>query len=90
MLNHQIGELSGGEQQRFSIARVLLKKPKIIFADEPTGNLDNFNTLNVMEAIFKYIKDYEGVLITATHDISVANMCSRKYMLENGELKPWS
>ena len=86
LLKKQIGELSGGEQQRFSIARVLLKKPKIIFADEPTGNLDSFNTLNVMEAIFKYIDSYNGALITATHDINVANMCKKKYILKNKEL----
>ena len=86
LLKKQVGELSGGEQQRFSIARVLLKKPKIIFADEPTGNLDSFNTLNVMEAIFKYIEAYDGALITATHDINVANMCKKKYILKNKEL----
>ena len=86
LLKKQVGELSGGEQQRFSIARVLLKKPKIIFADEPTGNLDSFNTLNVMEAIFKYIDSYNGALITATHDINVANMCKKKYILKNKEL----
>lgn len=88
ILNQQISELSGGQQQRLSIVRVLTKKPKIIFADEPTGNLDTANTNNVMDAIFNYINEYHAALIIATHDIEVANMCDRKYILKDKKLLP--
>lgn len=88
ILNQQIGELSGGQQQRLSIARVLIKKPKIIFADEPTGNLDKHNTNNIIDIMFNYINKYEAALIIVTHDIDVANMCNRQYILKNEELLP--
>jgi len=82
-INQQITELSGGQRQRVSIARVLLKKPKIIFADEPTGNLDKENAINVMNALFDYVERFEGVLIFATHDLELASMCNSVYKIEN-------
>ncbi|WP_163534974.1 ABC transporter ATP-binding protein [Helicobacter suis] len=87
-LKQQIGELSGGQQQRLSIARVLTKQPKIIFADEPTGNLDTSTALAVMQAMHNYIQAQQGVLVLATHDEKIARGCSRIFLLENQRLRP--
>ncbi|RAX55234.1 ABC transporter ATP-binding protein [Helicobacter sp. 16-1353] len=83
VLKQQISSLSGGQQQRLSIARVLTKKPKIIFADEPTGNLDRKTSLKVMNVVFEYIKKYNASMIIATHDNEIANMCDRKFYLKD-------
>ncbi|TLD97216.1 ATP-binding cassette domain-containing protein [Helicobacter jaachi] len=81
VIHKPIGELSGGQQQRLSIARVLTKKPKIIFADEPTGNLDKQTALRVMEIIFDYVRVQKAALILATHDQSIAKACNKIYHL---------
>ena len=75
VINQKAGELSGGQQQRVSIARVLTKKPKIIFADEPTGNLDEKTANEIMDILFGYIKDVEGVLFLVTHEKELAKRC---------------
>lgn len=85
-LKQHIGELSGGQQQRLSIARVLSKKPKIIFADEPTGNLDSQTAYKVMECMFEYVVAHNAGIIIATHDTHIAQMCDRIYKLENHRL----
>lgn len=85
-----VGSLSGGQQQRLSIARVLTKKPRLIFADEPTGNLDSETASSVMEALFSYVKAQGALLLFATHDASLARRCDRLYRLENRQLLPWS
>lgn len=87
VINQKVTELSGGQQQRVSIARVLTKKPKIIFADEPTGNLDKKTANEVMNLFFEYIKNQDAGMILVTHDDSLAYKCSRVYILENKELK---
>jgi len=87
-LEQKIGELSGGQQQRVSIARVLSKKPKIIFADEPTGNLDKETAILVMNYILEYIKENNAILVLVTHDESIAMMCNNRYKLENKKLYP--
>jgi len=85
VINQKIGELSGGQQQRVSIARVLSKKPKIIFADEPTGNLDPTTADEVMNILFEYIKKTKGALLLVTHDVNLANKCRyNKYLSING------
>ena len=84
--NNYPAELSGGQQQRVSIARVLSKKPKIIFADEPTGNLDLKTAKEVMNIFFKYTKDNNAALILVTHDTSLAELCDKTYILENQQL----
>lgn len=86
VINQQIGTLSGGQQQRVSIARVLTKKPKVIFADEPTGNLDKETSHDVMNMIFEYIKEEDSSLFLVTHDEKLASKCDIVYRLENREL----
>ncbi|GAA8119993.1 ABC transporter ATP-binding protein [Helicobacter pylori] len=81
-LKQGVGELSGGQQQRLSIARVLSKKPKIIIADEPTGNLDTTSTNQVISMLQNYITEKEGALVLATHDENLAFTCSQVYRLE--------
>lgn len=81
VLNQKIGELSGGQQQRVSIARVLHKNPKIIFADEPTGNLDQKTANDVFTALMDYINEKNGGLILVTHDENLATKCNKIYKL---------
>ncbi|WP_276882289.1 ABC transporter ATP-binding protein [Campylobacter cuniculorum] len=81
LLNQKIGKLSGGQQQRVSIARVLCKKPKIIFADEATGNLDFENAKNVIELLIDYVKKNGAALFFVTHDSKLASFCDRTYNL---------
>jgi len=88
VIKNKIGDLSGGQQQRVSIARVLSKRPKIIFADEPTGNLDKETAKLVMDVLLEYIEKNSAGLILVTHDEFIANMCNKQYRLENRELIP--
>lgn len=83
VINQKIGELSGGQQQRVSIARVLAKKPKIIFADEPTGNLDQATAKEVMDVIFDYVRNNKAALVLVTHDDDLAKLCDDRYQLAN-------
>ncbi|WP_458396078.1 ABC transporter ATP-binding protein [Campylobacter sp.] len=83
VVNQKIGELSGGQQQRVSIARVLAKKPKIIFADEPTGNLDQATAKEVMGVIFDYVRNNKAALVLVTHDDDLAKLCDDGYQLAN-------
>lgn len=87
VIDQGVGELSGGQQQRLSIARVLTKKPKIIFADEPTGNLDKDTANVVMNTLFNYIKKNNAGLILVTHENELALRCDKVYKLDNLELK---
>ncbi len=83
LMDHKTSELSGGEQQRVSIARVLSKKPRIIFADEPTGNLDKETADLVMDVLTDYIKEAGAALVLVTHDVNMAARCDKIYSLEN-------
>lgn len=85
-LKQGVGELSGGQQQRVSIARILCKKPRIIFADEPTGNLDKDTANEVMSVIFDYVKSSRGALVLVTHDENLAQKCWKVYRLNNRNL----
>lgn len=85
-INQKVTELSGGQQQRVSIARVLTKKPKIIFADEPTGNLDKKTANEVMNLFFEYVEQNDAGMILVTHDEALANMCQKVYRLHSKEL----
>ncbi len=87
LMNHKIGELSGGQQQRISIARVLSKRPRIIFADEPTGNLDNETAELVMDVLLDYTKETGAGLLLVTHDEGMAARCDSTYKLEDKVLR---
>ncbi|MEZ4692727.1 MAG: ABC transporter ATP-binding protein [Aliarcobacter sp.] len=87
VINQGVGELSGGQQQRLSIARVLTKKPKIIFADEPTGNLDKDTANIVMNTLFNYIENNDAGLILVTHENELAMKCNKVYKLEDLKLQ---
>jgi len=86
VINKKVGDLSGGQQQRVSIARVLSKKPKIIFADEPTGNLDRDTANLVMDALNSYIKEHNAALFVVTHDHEIAKKTQKSYELEDKRL----
>ena len=86
LMSHKTSELSGGEQQRVSIARVLSKKPRIIFADEPTGNLDKETAELVMDVLTDYIKETGAALVLVTHDENMAGRCDKIYTLEDQAL----
>jgi putative ABC transport system ATP-binding protein len=85
-IHQKVTELSGGQQQRVSIARVLTKKPRLIFADEPTGNLDAKSAQDVMKLFFEYIQSNNGAMVLVTHDESLAYMCDKVYRLQDREL----
>ena len=76
LMHQKIGDLSGGQQQRISIARVLAKKPKIIFADEPTGNLDDKTAHEVMDVLLEYTEENSGALLLVTHNQNLAKACT--------------
>ena len=84
--HHLPSELSGGESQRVAIARALSTSPKILFADEPSGNLDEETGEIVMELLFKLVRDTGTTLVLVTHDPDLAKKCSRVIHLEHGSL----
>lgn len=79
-------ELSGGEQQRAAIARAMLLKPKIIFADEPTGNLDTENTKTITELFQKLNEEYNTTFIIVTHEENLIEHCEQVIRLRDGEI----
>jgi putative ABC transport system ATP-binding protein len=83
VIHQNIQTLSGGQQQRVSIARVLTKKPKIIFADEPTGNLDRKSAFEVMDILEEYCHENEACLVMVTHDEEIAQKCNTIYKLQD-------
>jgi putative ABC transport system ATP-binding protein len=85
-LEQKVTELSGGQQQRISIARVLTKKPKILYVDEPTGNLDNVTADEVKSIFFDYIKTEDAGMVLVTHNEEFAMECDIVYRLQNKEL----
>ena len=85
-LTHLPGELSGGQQQRVAIARALIAQPDIIFADEPTGNLDNRSGSEVMEVLKNIWEDMDKSLVIITHDSRIARMAKRQFHITAGVL----
>lgn len=85
-LNHYPRQLSGGEQQRVAIARAFVTQPGLVFADEPTGNLDKQTGQQIIELLFEINKEQHTTLVIVTHDETLANRCQRRLKLENGTL----
>jgi lipoprotein-releasing system ATP-binding protein len=91
-LSHRLksypSQLSGGEQQRVSIARALVSKPKLLIADEPTGNLDKNNALEVFKMLMDLVKNNNTAMLIATHDSNIFNLIENKITIENKTLTP--
>ncbi len=85
-LNHLPHELSGGQQQRVAIARALAAQPDIIFADEPTGNLDSKSGGEVMELLCNIRRELDKTLVVITHDSRIAKMADRQFVIVDGIL----
>jgi putative ABC transport system ATP-binding protein len=86
-VTHYPKQLSGGEQQRVAIARAFATQPTILFADEPTGNLDHATGQMIIELLFKMNAEAGTTLVLVTHDIQLANRCQRQLKLANGVLE---
>ena len=86
-MNHLPGQLSGGEQQRVSIARALANHPKIIYADEPTGSLDSKTSKTIIQLFDKIRKDFDTTIIIVTHNPSIAKHCDRTVKIKDGRIK---
>ena len=85
-LNHLPSELSGGQQQRVAIARAMVNMPSILFADEPTGNLDRANADEVLNLLLKTKEMLNQTLVMVTHDMAIAERADRIFVMDNGEL----
>lgn len=85
--DHKPSELSGGEQQRVATARALINKPKVIFADEPSGNLDSKNAEKLHQLFFDLREQFKQTFVIVTHNDELAKMCDKKYEMEDGVVK---
>lgn len=83
-INHKPNELSGGEQQRVAVARALINKPDVIFADEPSGNLDTHSAENLHQLFFKLRDEFGQTFVIVTHNEELANMADRKLVMIDG------
>lgn len=87
-LQHKPSELSGGERQRVAIARAIIAKPKVILADEPTGNLDEKTAEQIQDLLLSLTQEWQLALLVVTHDLSFARRCERQLNLQGGVLHP--
>ncbi len=85
-LHHKPSELSGGEQQRVAVARALINKPAVIFADEPSGNLDTASAENLHQLFFKLRDEFGQTFVIVTHNEDLANMADRKLVMVDGKI----
>jgi lipoprotein-releasing system ATP-binding protein len=85
-LNHKPSELSGGEQQRTAVARALINAPEIIFADEPSGNLDSKNAHELHDIFFRLRRELNQTFVVVTHNNELANMADRKLVMKDGHI----
>jgi len=83
-IHHKPNELSGGEQQRVAVARALINKPAVIFADEPSGNLDTTSAENLHQLFFKLRTEFGQTFVIVTHNEELANMADRKLVMKDG------
>ena len=86
-LTHLPKQLSGGEQQRVAIARAFICEPTVLFADEPTGNLDSVNGHKIADMLFELNHESHTTLILVTHDLLLAKRCERQLVMDNGHLQ---
>ena len=85
-ISHKPNELSGGEQQRVAVARALINKPAVIFADEPSGNLDTASAENLHQLFFKLREELGHTFVIVTHNEAFANMADRKLVMKDGNI----
>lgn len=85
--DHPVSHLSGGEQQRVAVARALISEPKLLLADEPTGNLDTAIGEEIGRTLVAYAHNHSAITIIATHSEMLAEMCDRSLVIEDGRLK---
>jgi lipoprotein-releasing system ATP-binding protein len=88
--DHPISHLSGGEQQRVALARALVTHPRLLLADEPTGNVDAAIGEELGKALVSYVRNNGAVAVMATHSANLAALCDRTFVLEAGRVKPAS
>jgi lipoprotein-releasing system ATP-binding protein len=86
--DHYPHQLSGGEQQRIAVGRALINRPEIIFADEPTGNLDPHHSAELVELFHEFNRTAGQTMVIVTHDMAIANDAGQHYVLANGVLHP--
>lgn len=84
--HHKPGELSGGEQQRIAVARALINNPAVIFADEPSGNLDTESAENLHKLFFQLREEFHQTFVIVTHNMELADMADRKLTMVDGEI----
>jgi putative ABC transport system ATP-binding protein len=85
-IDAKAGNLSGGQKQRLAIARAIVNKPKLIFADEPTGNLDSSTGEMIIKLLFKLNRQNKNTLIVVTHDNELADRCQYRITLKDGKV----
>lgn len=84
--DHLPSELSGGEQQRVAIARAMVNQPRVLFADEPTGNLDSATSASVMQTLLELAADHQTTLVVVTHDTNLAKQGDRTLVIRDGTI----
>lgn len=85
-IDHKPSEMSGGEKQRVAIARALINHPSVVFADEPSGNLDSHNAMELQNLFFSLREKYGQTFVIVTHDMNLASMCDRMIRVSDGQI----
>ena len=85
-IDHYPGQLSGGEQQRVALARAFVTNPRILLADEPTGNLDKDTSASIIDLLFSLTKKFKTTLVLITHDLAIGTRCQREVHIADGQI----